>query len=182
MSSPKNQGSPQKRVKLFHDGQALTTAESGIPADTSPAMLQREGATHAAKEAEVGITDYVTTEARGFRGLLKKRYTDFIVNEILPDGRVVHLHKLGKATKIDTSEDHSATVSSESNEKDLLTHCTSESANSTLEWPSPNEEISKQPKGREPDGEEAHVRAHLPGIYVEADARSRFLLRVSPNY
>lgn len=60
-------------------------------------MLSDDRAAHAAKEAEVGITDYVSTVSPGFEGIVKKRYTDFLVNEILPNGRVVHLQNLGSA-------------------------------------------------------------------------------------
>ncbi|MCJ1262370.1 hypothetical protein MMC22_002240 [Lobaria immixta] len=46
------------------------------------------------KEAECGITEFVSPELPGFTGILKKRYTDFLVNEILPSGVVVHLDNL----------------------------------------------------------------------------------------
>ncbi|KAJ5991744.1 hypothetical protein N7451_007468 [Penicillium sp. IBT 35674x] len=45
----------------------------------------------AAKEREVGITELVTGNIDGFSGTLKKRYTDFLVNEITPSGQVLHL-------------------------------------------------------------------------------------------
>lgn len=59
------------------------------------------------KEAACGITEFVSPDLLGFSGILKKRYafliatvddlsnphryTDFLVNEILPSGEVVHL-------------------------------------------------------------------------------------------
>ena len=62
------------------------------------------------KEAACGITEFVSPELLGFSGILKKRYdfrivfiptladlhryTDFLVNEILPSGEVVHLDSL----------------------------------------------------------------------------------------
>ncbi|MCJ1310320.1 hypothetical protein MMC25_003982 [Agyrium rufum] len=46
------------------------------------------------KEAQVGITQFTASDIAGFSGLLKKRYTDFLVNEILPSGVVVHLDNL----------------------------------------------------------------------------------------
>ncbi|KAG9451935.1 hypothetical protein H6P81_004839 [Aristolochia fimbriata] len=42
------------------------------------------------QEADVGIVCYVS-ESPGFRGVLKQRYSDFIVNEVDLDGNVVHL-------------------------------------------------------------------------------------------
>ena len=62
------------------------------------------------KEATCGITEFVSPDLLGFSGILKKRYafliaticslsnihryTDFLVNEILPSGEVVHLDNL----------------------------------------------------------------------------------------
>ncbi|KAH9205778.1 pseudouridine synthase [Leptodontidium sp. 2 PMI_412] len=43
------------------------------------------------KEIAVGITHFVNSENPGFQGVLKQRYTDFLVNEIMPDGTVAHL-------------------------------------------------------------------------------------------
>lgn len=43
------------------------------------------------REAQVGIVHFVNTTNVGFTGTLKQRYTDFLVNEIAPDGTVVHL-------------------------------------------------------------------------------------------
>jgi tRNA pseudouridine13 synthase len=47
-----------------------------------------------AKELQVGITTFVDDAREKFQGILKKRYTDFLVNEILPDGRVLHLQSM----------------------------------------------------------------------------------------
>ncbi|KAL6720511.1 multisubstrate pseudouridine synthase 7 [Lecanora helva] len=47
--------------------------------------------TQISKEALYGITEYVDLDLVGFSGVTKKRYTDFLVNEILPSGQVVHL-------------------------------------------------------------------------------------------
>ena len=50
-------------------------------------------------EPEVGISQFMN-EAHGFLGVLKLRYTDFIVNELGVDGEVVRLQKYAKeATK-----------------------------------------------------------------------------------
>lgn len=46
------------------------------------------------KERACGITESVSSSVSGFSGVLKKRYTDFLVNEILPSGKVVHLTNL----------------------------------------------------------------------------------------
>ncbi|XP_042486492.1 multisubstrate pseudouridine synthase 7 isoform X2 [Macadamia integrifolia] len=45
------------------------------------------------EEADVGIFCYIS-QLPGFRGVLKQRYSDFIVNEVDSDGNVVHLTSL----------------------------------------------------------------------------------------
>ncbi|CAN6611080.1 multisubstrate pseudouridine synthase 7 [Trichomonascus vanleenenianus] len=46
-------------------------------------------------EPDVGIVEYIAPELTGFKGIIKQRYTDFLVNEIGLDGKVVHLVDLG---------------------------------------------------------------------------------------
>ena len=41
------------------------------------------------KEEDVGITEYMSPENPGFKCVLKHRYSDFLVNEIGLDGKVV---------------------------------------------------------------------------------------------
>jgi tRNA pseudouridine13 synthase len=43
------------------------------------------------REVRAGITEYVCPDNLGFTGILKQRYTDFLVNEIGLDGEVLHL-------------------------------------------------------------------------------------------
>lgn len=52
-----------------------------------------------AREREVGILRWVNEANLGFEGVLKQRYTDFLVNEITPEGKVVHLTTLGAPKK-----------------------------------------------------------------------------------
>ncbi|RPA86395.1 tRNA pseudouridine synthase D [Ascobolus immersus RN42] len=42
-------------------------------------------------EHRVGITEFLSPNVKGFSGILKQRYSDFLVNEIEPNGNVVHL-------------------------------------------------------------------------------------------
>ncbi|EJS41573.1 pus7p [Saccharomyces arboricola H-6] len=46
-------------------------------------------------EADVGITLYLSPDLPGFKGQIKQRYTDFLVNEIDQEGNVVHLTDKG---------------------------------------------------------------------------------------
>jgi len=50
-------------------------------------------------EREVGITAYVSRESPRFECVVKQRYTDFLVNEILPNGTVLHLDQLPEARR-----------------------------------------------------------------------------------
>ena len=46
------------------------------------------------KEEDVGITEYMSPENPGFKCVLKHRYSDFLVNEIGLDGKVVWIKEM----------------------------------------------------------------------------------------
>ncbi|NP_001016884.1 pseudouridylate synthase 7 homolog [Xenopus tropicalis] len=48
---------------------------------------------HGLTEIDVGITKFVSTH-EGFSGILKERYSDFVVHEIGKEGKVIHLNDL----------------------------------------------------------------------------------------
>ncbi|KAI9766904.1 MAG: hypothetical protein M1840_006201 [Geoglossum simile] len=96
---------PTKRQKLSPSPDASQAIGTGGIADQTSDFAHQDtvqGAPshetfadlHRLKEMEVGITSYVDGAALGFSGILKKRYTDFLVNEILPSGQVLHLESL----------------------------------------------------------------------------------------
>ena len=70
--------SPSKRPRL-----ADTNGNASIVATPAPDE----------QEQAVGIYAFVSPEAAGFRCTVKQRYTDFLVNEILLSGEVLHLEK-----------------------------------------------------------------------------------------
>lgn len=82
---------PQKRVRL-EDGADEPSTTTAVPTP-APEYTDLE------KETRAGITEYVCRDNLGFTGVLKRRYTDFLVNEIGLDGKVVHLKKLGVERK-----------------------------------------------------------------------------------
>jgi tRNA pseudouridine13 synthase len=90
---------PLKRVKLdddqvsaaSQDGQDLVATQNGLGVARMADTLTVD---ESAKELQVGITAFVDHTRGVFKGVLKKRYTDFLVNEILPDGRVLHLQSM----------------------------------------------------------------------------------------
>jgi tRNA pseudouridine13 synthase len=71
---------PAKRIRLEE------TADSPV------------GGEETRKEVRVGITAFVNSDLLGFTGVLKKRYTDFLVNEVLPNGQVLHLEDVAAGT------------------------------------------------------------------------------------
>lgn len=87
---------PRKKVKL---------AET---ATAQPKMDLREDA--------VGISAFVNPDLPGFTGIFKKRYTDFLVNEVLPSGEVVHL----TSTSLPGRKNPEAGLQSESQGEHLL--------------------------------------------------------------
>lgn len=87
-----------------------------------------------AKELRSGITAYVNPDTQGFSGVFKQRYSDFLVNEILPSGDVCHLVDIedGIKRKLAGAEKHSVVsktenlgVAASSNEKGTSTVSTS---------------------------------------------------------
>ncbi|OKL56124.1 hypothetical protein UA08_08727 [Talaromyces atroroseus] len=84
--------SPRKRLKTDN----VHTTDNDIAAAIANADSSANSSTPsgAAREVDVGITEFVSAEIPGFEGILKKRYTDFLVNEILPSGEVLHLQNL----------------------------------------------------------------------------------------
>jgi len=69
------------------------------------------------EEADVGIVCY-TTNVPGFRGVLKQRYTDFIVNEVDFDGKVVHLTCLDSPTEEKKVSQESSMLTNEVSSKE----------------------------------------------------------------
>lgn len=87
---------PRKRMRL------TTPEHLAAPEPKSPTSLANGGVVQnekksdgeLEKEIKAGITEYVSPDNSGFTGILKQRYTDFLVNEILPSGQVLHLEHL----------------------------------------------------------------------------------------
>ncbi|KAL8657313.1 MAG: hypothetical protein Q9226_002047 [Calogaya cf. arnoldii] len=98
--------SPRKKLKAHHD---MDTTMDDKPAPYVPSLTHIQPiATDTSddkdrldKEVQCGIIEYVSPHLPGFTGVLKKRYTDFLVNEILPNGQVIHLDNLKKPSEHD---------------------------------------------------------------------------------
>ncbi|KAF3481072.1 pseudouridine synthase [Arthroderma uncinatum] len=90
--------SRRKRVKISNDDSASEPITAPIREQFADAVTGTEppvSDAQAVKETEVGITHFVSPDLPGFAGVVKKRYTDFLVNEILPSGEVLHLKDTG---------------------------------------------------------------------------------------
>ncbi|XP_019161541.1 PREDICTED: multisubstrate pseudouridine synthase 7 [Ipomoea nil] len=66
---------------------------------SSPSAAFSAEAMNPMDESDVGISCYIS-HLPGFRGILKQRYSDFIVNEVDLDGNVVHLTSLDAPLEI----------------------------------------------------------------------------------
>lgn len=79
---------PNKRQRLEDVKDALKDSFSNSTQNTSSQDDQVQ------KEVSCGIKAFILPDVPRFSGVLKQRYTDFLVNEILPDGTVLHLKSL----------------------------------------------------------------------------------------
>ncbi|KAL5113705.1 multisubstrate pseudouridine synthase 7 [Pleosporales sp. CAS-2024a] len=85
---------PAKRARLDDSSAAslsVCAARQGAGIAPSAAAMDADADADVEREVRAGITEYVCRENLGFTGVLKQRYTDFLVNEIGRDGRVLHL-------------------------------------------------------------------------------------------
>jgi tRNA pseudouridine13 synthase len=168
MQSPDSSESPHKRIKLSTETQTLTEPIS-IPSEAIPSMLSYGQATYTAKEAEVGITDYVSTSTACFAGVLKKRYTDFLVNEILPNGRVVHLQRVGSAAMSQSDGESQIAVTAEKDGTEAP----------FLEAPDPSAMISLPEATNEPSKTDKEKAAQPEGpLLAEGSRPVRLLILV----
>jgi len=94
-------GRPAKRARLdpATESAALTPTTAATTSTELPKAPIDSGPTAAdgdlEREVRAGITEYVCPDNLGFTGVLKHRYTDFLVNEIGLDGKVLHLRLAG---------------------------------------------------------------------------------------
>ncbi|KAH8728249.1 pseudouridine synthase [Phaeosphaeriaceae sp. PMI808] len=93
MSDPSDDSArPAKRARLDDATPSTLSADMSAPAPkatpTSPSTAIDEDLE---REVRAGITEYICPDNLGFTGVLKQRYTDFLVNEIGLDGKVLHL-------------------------------------------------------------------------------------------
>jgi hypothetical protein len=123
MAESEDVESPRKKIKLSNQ---LDRPDDSIPAitPTSPIDAQIQ------KELDVGITSFVSPHVHAFSGILKKRYTDFLVNEILPNGQVLHLRSTRPPSQqVGRSDDTGALAAQDGNGQSRTEHADEHSCN-----------------------------------------------------
>ncbi|KAM8820737.1 pseudouridylate synthase 7 homolog [Eudromia elegans] len=73
---------------------------------------------HGLTESDVGITKFVSSH-KGFSGILKERYSDFVVHEIAKDGHVSHLDDFTVPVDNEDPSEETFTVLSDEDKKRL---------------------------------------------------------------
>jgi tRNA pseudouridine13 synthase len=82
---------PRKKIRLDESAGPTQRSENSAETDIE-------------KEMRLGITSFTNRAIGGFSGILKQRYTDFLVNEILLSGKVLHLENIAGSEKdVETS-------------------------------------------------------------------------------
>lgn len=85
---------PAKRARLDDNtapSLSTDTTSAQAPQASPKAPVPTANDSDLEREVRAGITEYICPDNLGFTGVLKQRYTDFLVNEITLDGRVLHL-------------------------------------------------------------------------------------------
>lgn len=167
---------PAKRARL--DDSAAHTPSAATPQATPGSALNAPSQieTDYEKEVRAGITEYITPDNLGFTGILKQRYTDFLVNEIGLDGQVLHLKSTQpeKRKKDVKTEEQESEVRPE--EKIEIREETEKSAASA---PAPVAPQEQKPEEAQPaaktevanDGEETFAIASAPKKEAEEGVR-----------
>lgn len=106
---------PAKKIKL--DEQPEQQQQQPEPQQQPAVKANQAYSAHGAgiSEPDVGITQYISPDLPGFLGILKQRYTDFLVNEIDLEGAVVHLTDNGQTPK--PKEEPKAEIKEEAKEE-----------------------------------------------------------------
>ncbi|KAI9512222.1 tRNA pseudouridine synthase D [Russula earlei] len=63
--------------------------------ETAPPLQDETGAIVRLMESDVGISEYIAKDVPKISGIIKQRFTDFLVHEVDQDSNVVHIKSLG---------------------------------------------------------------------------------------
>ncbi|KAF9569303.1 pseudouridine synthase [Agrocybe pediades] len=88
-----------------------------------PVPVAKEGSALNFHEADVGISEYIGRGEAKVEGIIKQRFTDFLVYEVDQDGNVIHLKTLGKPEspkkEKEVEETHVAKVDEQQSEEQV---------------------------------------------------------------
>ncbi|XP_061679196.1 pseudouridylate synthase 7 homolog isoform X2 [Syngnathoides biaculeatus] len=97
------------------EGEEEEEAEEDASGETFAEMMK-----HGLTELDVGICKYVS-DHEGFSGILKERYSDFVVHEISKEGKIVHLDDLSIPKNVQEAAGAAAAAEENTNESTVLT-------------------------------------------------------------
>ncbi|RYN66904.1 hypothetical protein AA0118_g2126 [Alternaria tenuissima] len=156
---------PTKRARLDENTNISLPTTSPAPAQTA-AILSAPASvdTDLEREVRAGITEYVCPNNLGFTGILKQRYTDFLVNEIALDGQVLHLKSTEVEEKkkpvkenvpaVEGAGEHKSESTTATDDKvDAVMQDVGVAGETTLAVPEPAK-VEDAPKESENDGEQ----------------------------
>ncbi|KAH9999283.1 pseudouridine synthase [Russula vinacea] len=102
-STEESKSAPDSSVTLSvgpSDSASVTTKESILPPShsllgTAPPLQDESGAIIRLMESDVGISEYIAKHVPKIGGIIKQRFTDFLVHEVDQDSNVVHIKSIG---------------------------------------------------------------------------------------
>ncbi|KAF2665639.1 putative pseudouridine synthase TruD/Pus7 [Microthyrium microscopicum] len=100
MSTDTTADHPRKRIRLDND--AAASESNAIQPPPVPGWEDDYE-----KEVRAGITAFVSPGTPGLAGVFKQRYSDFLVNEIVSSGDVLHLTDIADQTSLSTVRESS---------------------------------------------------------------------------
>lgn len=104
---------PSKRVKTSTEDEPANVSHGNDSAPSAPTeavmvpSIESDINAVLDKERQCGMTAFIGSNQTMLTGIFKKRYTDFLVNEILPNGEVLHLKSI-KANSQQSQKDEIA--------------------------------------------------------------------------
>ncbi|KAM9277603.1 pseudouridylate synthase 7 homolog isoform 2-T2 [Cariama cristata] len=112
LEDTKNEIIPNEESEEQEDEELEDSDEDGDPESFADMMK------HGLTESDVGITKFVSSH-KGFSGILKERYSDFVVHEIGKDGRVSHLDDFSVPVDNEDPSEETFTVLSDEDKQRL---------------------------------------------------------------
>ena len=153
---------PTKRLKTSvelnnksQDG--ISSLVTSSPSQNSVLNVQAKAVLD--KERSVGISAFVRKDQPLVFGTVKQRFTDFLVNEVIPDGTVLHLHKTSYDVKGKNNNDEATTKTA-----DVEPPATDDAVNSKKAPPDPSQAEPSTPATVSTEDREQLIR------YLSEDA------------